>query len=189
MSETILIHCSGPDHPGQTTLLTGILAEYDACVLDIGQAVVHETLALGLLIEVPEGREFGPLKSALIEKAQGLGLHLRFTPISPEALHHWLMTQGKDRFIITVLGRAISARHLSRVSAIIADHALNIDRIERLSGRLSLAVHTGDSNACVELEVSGGGVEVFGRFIKTMQHLFLILFIGSSRSGSAGKAK
>jgi len=155
MSETILIHCSGPDHPGQTTLLTGILAEYDACVLDIGQAVVHETLALGLLIEVPEGREFGPLKSALIEKAQGLGLHLRFTPISPEALHHWLMTQGKDRFIITVLGRAISARHLSRVSAIIADHALNIDRIERLSGRLSLAVHTGDSNACVELEVSG----------------------------------
>jgi phosphoserine phosphatase len=155
MSETILIHCSGPDHPGQTTLLTGILAEYDACVLDIGQAVVHETLALGLLIEAPEGRDFAPLKTALIEKAQGLGLHLRFTPVSAEALHHWLTSEGKDRFIITVLGRAISAGDLSRVSAIIADHALNIDRIERLSGRLSLAVHTGDSNACVELEVSG----------------------------------
>src|SRR5271168_2340478 len=155
MSETILIHCSGPDHPGQTTLLTGILAEYDACVLDIGQAVVHETLALGLLIEVPEGRDFAPLKSALVERAQGLGLQVRFTPVSAEALHHWLITQGKDRFIITVLGRAISARDLSRVSAIIAAHALNIDRIERLSGRLSLAVHTGDSNACVELEVSG----------------------------------
>ncbi len=155
MSETILIHCSGPDHPGQTTQLTGILAEYDACVLDIGQAVVHETLAIGLLIEVPEGRDFAPLKSALLDKVQGLGLQVRFTPVSDEALHHWLTTQGKDRFIITVLGRAISAGHLSRVSAIIADHALNIDRIERLSGRLSLAVHTGDSNACVELEVSG----------------------------------
>jgi phosphoserine phosphatase len=155
MSETILIHCSGPDHPGQTTQLTAILAEYDACVLDIGQAVVHETLALGLLIEVPEGRDFDPLKIALIERAQALDLHLRFAPISAEALHHWLTTQGKDRFIITVLGRAISARDLSRVSAIIADHRLNIDRIERLSGRLSLAVHTGDSNACVELEVSG----------------------------------
>ncbi len=155
MSETILIHCSGPDHPGQTTLLTGILAEYDACVLDIGQAVVHETLALGLLIEVPEGRDFAPLKSALIEQSQALGLHLRFTPISAEALHHWLTTQGKNRFIITILGRAITAGQLSRVSAIIANHDLNIDRIERLSGRLSLAVHTGDSNACVELEVSG----------------------------------
>ena len=155
MRETVLIHFSGPDHPGQTTLLTGILAEHDACVLDIGQAVVHETLALGLLVEVPEGREFGPLKEALIERAQALGLHVRFTPISAEALDHWLHAQGKDRFIITVLGRAISARQLSRVSAIIAEHRLNIDRIERLSGRLSLAIHSGDSNACVELEVSG----------------------------------
>ncbi len=155
MRETILIHFSGQDHPGQTTMLTGILAEYDACVLDIGQAVVHETLALGLLIEVPEGRDFAPLRGALIEKSQVLGLQVRFTPISPEALEHWLTAQGKDRFIITVLGRAISARHLSRVSAIIAEHRLNIDRIERLSGRLSLAVHSGNSNACVELEVSG----------------------------------
>jgi phosphoserine phosphatase len=155
MRETVLIHFSGPDHPGQTTLLTGILAEYDACILDVGQAVVHETLALGLLIEVPEERNFAPLKHALIEKSQALGLHVRFTPISAEALEHWLRTQGKDRFIITMLGRAITARHLSQVSAIIADHRLNIDRVERLSGRLSLAVHTGHSNACVELEVSG----------------------------------
>ena len=123
MSETILIHFSGPDYPGQTTLLTGILAEFDACVLDIGQAVVHETLALGLLIEVPSERGFTPLKNALIEKSQALGLHVRFTAISTEALDHWLATQGKDRFIITVLGRAITARQLSLVSAIIADHA------------------------------------------------------------------
>src|SRR5579862_8249323 len=155
MRETILIHFSGPDQPGQSMLLTGILAEYKACILDIGQAVVHETLALGLLIEVPEGQDFAPLKAALIEKSQEIGLHVRFTPISAEALDHWLRTQGKDRFIITVLGRAISARQLSRVSAIIAEHRLNIDRIERLSGRLSLAVHTGNANACVELEISG----------------------------------
>ncbi len=155
LSETILIHFSGPDYPGQTTLLTGILAEYDVCVLDIGQAVVHETLALGLLIEVPSERGYTPLKNALIEKSQALGLHVRFTAISAEALDHWLATQGKGRFIITVLGRAITARQLSLVSAIIANHQLNIDRIERLSGRLSLAVHTGSSNACVELRVSG----------------------------------
>jgi phosphoserine phosphatase len=166
MSEIILLHFSGPDHPGQTTQLTAILAEYDACVLDIGQAVVHETLALGLLIEVPSATGFGPLKSALIEKSHALGLHVRFTPISAEALDHWLAGQGagqspgrsgqdEDRFLITVLGRAITAEQLSRVSAIIADHQLNIDRIERLSGRLSLAIHTGHTNACVELRASG----------------------------------
>ena len=145
MRETVLVHFSGHDHPGQTTLLTGILAEYDACILDIGQAVVHETLALGLLVEVPEGQAFAPLKAALIERAEAVGLHVRFTPVSERALDHWISTQGKDRFIITVLGRAISARQLSRVSAIIAGHRLNIDRIERLSGRLSLAIHTGGS--------------------------------------------
>jgi len=155
MSQKFLIHFSGQDHPGQTTVLTGVLAVYDACVLDIGQAVVHETLALALLVELSAERDFAPLKRALVERCGELGLEVRFTPISEEALDHWLATQGKDRYVITLLGRAISARQLSRVSAIVAGHGLNIDRIERLSGRLSLAVHSGDSNACVELEASG----------------------------------
>jgi len=155
MSQKFLIHFSGQDHPGQTTVLTGILAVYGACVLDIGQAVVHETLALALLVELSAERDFAPLKRALVERCGELGLEVRFTPISEEALDHWVATQGRDRYIITILGRAISARQLSHVSAVVADHGLNIDRIERLSGRLSLAVHSGDSNACVELEASG----------------------------------
>jgi phosphoserine phosphatase len=155
MSETILLHFSGPDHAGLTSELTRILADYRACVLDIGQAVVHETLALGLLIEIPAGSDFAPLKSALAGKAQALGLQVRSTHITRSALDHWLAAQGKDRFLITVLGRAISADALSRASAIIAAHGLNIDRIQRLSGRLSLAVHTSKANACVEMRASG----------------------------------
>jgi phosphoserine phosphatase len=155
MSETILLHFSGPDHEGLTSELTRILAIYSACVLDIGQAVVHETLALGLLVELPKGSGFSPLKRALAERAGDLGLQVRFTSVSKEALDHWLATQGKDRFLITVLGRAISADALSRVSAVIAAHGLNIDRIQRLSRRLSLAVHTPNANACVEMRASG----------------------------------
>jgi phosphoserine phosphatase len=155
MSDKILLHFSGPDHAGLTSELTRILVDYRACVLDIGQAVVHETLALGLLIEVPSGSDFTPLKNALMEKARALSLHVRFTPITKDALDHWLSLQGKDRFLITILGRAISADALSKVSAIIAAHGLNIDRIQRLSGRLSLAVHSSVSNACVEMRASG----------------------------------
>ncbi|HEV2273437.1 MAG TPA: phosphoserine phosphatase SerB [Acidobacteriaceae bacterium] len=158
MNETTLIHFSGPDKPGLTAVLTSLLAEYDARVLDIGQAVVHETLALGLLIEVPRGDRFVSLKNALRAKSEALGLHVRFTPVSRQAFEHWVAAQGKERFIITVLGRSISAGHLARVSAIIAHHGLNVDRIERLSGRHSLAARdSGDSNtnACVELRVSG----------------------------------
>lgn len=150
-----LLHFSGPDHPGLTAELTRILADARACILDIGQAVVHETLALGLLIELPENAAFAPPKAALLEKSQALGLNARFTPIGKDALDHWLAAQGKDRFLITILGRAISAHALSRVSAIIASHHLNIDRIQRLSGRRSLTVHSSTANACIEMRASG----------------------------------
>lgn len=155
MNETVLIHFSGPDKPGMTTRLTGILAQHGVCILDIGQAVVHETLALGLLVEMPEGGDFAPLKNALIVQSHEFNLNVRFTPIGKAELEHWIRSQGKDRFIITILGRAITALQLSRVTAIIAAHGLNVDRVERLSGRLSLALHSSNANACVELRVSG----------------------------------
>jgi phosphoserine phosphatase len=155
MIETILIHFSGRDRPGLTTQLTAILARYDACVLDIGQAVVHETLSLGLLVEIPRGESFRGLQDALIAKSRELRLQAAFTPIAKADLDDWISSQGKDQFIVTILGRAITADHLARVSAIIAQHGLNVDRIERLSGRLSLAVHTPEANACVEFTVNG----------------------------------
>jgi phosphoserine phosphatase len=155
MVETILLHFSGQDRPGITSELTALLAKCDACVLDIGQAVVHETLALGLLVEFPGESACTMSKAALAAKCDELGLQVRFTPIDPAALDHWIAAQGRDRYLITILGRAITARQLSHVSAIVAGHGMNIDRIERLSGRLSLAVHTPDANACVELRVSG----------------------------------
>jgi len=174
MNQTILIHFSGRDKPGLTAMLTAILAEYDACVLDIGQAVVHETVALGLLIEIPSGGSFLPLQNALIGKCGELELRVHFTPIAEAELMHWISHQGKDRFLITMLGRSIAARDLARVSAIIADHNLNVDRIERLSGRLSLTEHSPNANACVELRVSGqvrSEPEMRAEFLATTQAL------------------
>jgi phosphoserine phosphatase len=155
MTETILIHFSGRDRPGLTADLTSILASYDTCVLDIGQAVVHETLSLGLLVEIPRGESFRGVQDALLARSRELGLQVNFTLVAKADLDEWISSQGKDQFIVTVLGRAISANHLARVSSIVAQHGLNVDRIERLSGRLSLAVHSPDANACVELTVSG----------------------------------
>ncbi|HTF69029.1 MAG TPA: phosphoserine phosphatase SerB [Edaphobacter sp.] len=157
MNETVLIHFSGQNQPGLIAALTAILADYGACVLDIGQAVIHETLVLGLLIETPSD-QFPRLQKALAAKSMELRLQVNFAPIAKADLEHWIYSQGKDRFIITILGRAISANHLFQVSTVIAEHGLNVDRIERLSGRLSLAVHTSTSNACVELRASGSAI-------------------------------
>jgi phosphoserine phosphatase len=155
MSKFILINISGDDKPGETSSLANILATYDVRILDIGQAVVHDTLALAILIEIPPGKEFTPLKKDLIVRAHELDLQIRFTPITPDAFKHWVKSQGKHRFIVTVLGRVITAEQLARVSAVIAENNLNIDRIERLSGRLSLTGQNPNANACIELEVSG----------------------------------
>jgi phosphoserine phosphatase len=124
-------------------------------VLDIGQAVVHETLSLGLLVEVPRDPGFAGLQQALTAESERMGLLATFTMVAQTDVAEWISSQGHDQFIVTILGRAISADHLAQVTAVIAQHGLNVDRIERLSGRPSLAVHTPDAIACVELNVNG----------------------------------
>jgi phosphoserine phosphatase len=155
MIDTILINFYGHDRPGLIAELTAILASFGTLVLDIGQAVVHETLSLGLLVEIREGESSSGLREALLAKSSELRLQMNFTPIAKPDLEDWISSQGEDQFIVTILGRAITADHLARVSAIVSAHDLNIARIERLSGRLSLAVHTADANACVELILHG----------------------------------
>lgn len=155
MNKIVLINVSGGDRPGLTSSLTEILATHDGRILDIGQAVVHETLALAMLIEVPGNEEFTPLKKDLIVKAHELELKIKFTPIGEDSFKHWVRSQGKFRFVISMLGRVITSEQLAKVSAAISNSAFNIDRIERLSGRLSLTGRAENTNACVELEISG----------------------------------
>jgi phosphoserine phosphatase len=155
MDKIILINFSGGDRPGLTSSLAAILAQYDVRILDIGQAVVHETLTLAILIEVPTGREFTPLKKDLIVRAHELDLKIKLTPVNEAAFQHWVGAQGKFRFILSVLGRQISAAQFASISAAVSENGFNIDRIERLSGRLSLTRRVENANACVELEISG----------------------------------
>jgi phosphoserine phosphatase len=170
--EAVLLHFAGHDAPGLTAQLTGILAEHGVSILDIGQAVVHESLSLGLLIESPAPAAFSGLQAAVTERAAKLGLQARFTPVHSDALRHWLHGLHHHHFIITVLGRSITAQHLARVTSIIASHGMNIDRIERLSGQLSASAAPG--NACIELAVSGdpqGELAMRPDFLSTAQEL------------------
>lgn len=150
--EAVLIHFSGHDAPGQTAALTGILAAHAIRILDIGQAVVHESLTLAILVEA-RGETFAPVKAALTDRAHELGLTARFRAVPGSALEHWAHGLQQHQFIITILGRAIAARELARVSGILARHGMTIVRIDRLSGKLAPADL--EANACVEFAVSG----------------------------------
>jgi phosphoserine phosphatase len=172
INETILIHFSGPDAPGITAGIAGVLAAEDVNILDIGQAVVHETLALGMLVEISAVVDYAALKSVLEQRAQTLGLQVQFRRIAPSAVEHWLNGLREQHagvrfahFIVTLLGRRqITLQQVARVSGIVAAHGMNIDRMERLSGRLSgRAGRAQDAeNACVELGVSGDAAREAG---------------------------
>ena len=154
-SEIILVNVSGEDKPGVTSSITAIFAAHNVNILDIGQAVIHNALSLGFLIELPPEAEASPILKELVFKAYELGITITFTPITHQHYAEWVSGQGKERFIVTILGRKLTAKQLARVTCVVHRHGLNIDYISRLSGRIPLEQANRHSRACVELSVRG----------------------------------
>ncbi|MBM7423505.1 MULTISPECIES: phosphoserine phosphatase SerB [Spongiibacter] len=155
MNEIIMINIAGDDRPGVTSSITGILADHDVAVLDIGQAVIHDTLSLGLLVSLPSGTEAASILKDVLFRCHEMGLQVRFLPVSADSYQQWVAGQGKQRHIVTLLARKISAQHIAHVTEIVSRYGLNIDRIDRLSGRVPLEGVDEQSKASVELSVRG----------------------------------
>jgi phosphoserine phosphatase len=154
-SRVLLVNITGHDKLGVTHSLMQVMSAFGTRILDIGQALIHEALTLGILIELTEEMKSSPMLTELLLKAHELGVQIRFTAISGEEYQAWVEAQRRRRFIITVLGPEITAGHLSAVSGIIAASGLNIDRIDRLSGRTPLQRSPEPSRVCVEFSASG----------------------------------
>ncbi|HSO12776.1 MAG TPA: phosphoserine phosphatase SerB [Anaerolineales bacterium] len=156
MNQPILISITGMDRPGITATITQVLAEFNVNILDIGQSVIHDTLSLGMLAEIPEQfDDVHPIKQAIQRKVSDLDLTVRYVDISLESYGNWVGQQGKARHIVTLLARRITAYQISRLSGIVADNGLNIDKITRLSGRVPLESIGSDGQACVEFSLRG----------------------------------
>ncbi len=154
-SRVLHIDITGPDRSGVTHALTSILGRSGARILDIGQAVIHDALALGMLVELTDQMKASPMLSELLLKAHELGVQIRFTSASGEDYQAWVTGQSKGRYLISVLGPTLTAAHLADVSGAIARAGLNIDRIDRLSGRTPLEPADGLARVCFELAASG----------------------------------
>lgn len=155
MKEIMIINISGEDKPGLTSSITEILSRHKTNILDIGQAVIHNTLSLGILIEIPEESTSSPILKDVLLCAHTLGINVKFTPIDESVYHQWVDEQGKTRNIVTLLANKITALQISKISSIIASHGLNIDNISRLSGRVRLDRESNNANACVEFSFRG----------------------------------
>ena len=152
--EIILININGTDRPGVTAALTEILAKNNAVILDIGQADIHNNLSLGILFQSSEGNS-GDILKELLFKSYELDVNIRFNPITEEAYNQWVSMQGKNRYIITILGRKLTARQIAGVTRIVADQDMSIDDIKRLTGRIPLDENARTPKASVEFSVRG----------------------------------
>ena len=152
--EQILISITGQDRPGLTASATEILARHGATILDIGQADIHSTLSLGILIRIKEAQS-GQVMKELLFKANELGVNIAFTPVTDEEYENWVGRQGKNRYILTLIGRQLTAKQIAAATKVIAEQGLNIDSILRLTGRMSIAHPERNVRACIEFSLRG----------------------------------
>ena len=155
MREIVLINITGEDRPGLTAAVTGVLARGGVNILDIGQAVIHDTLSFGILVEIPQGAPSSAVLKDVLFAGYELDQQVRFTPVSEADYQQWVAGQGKPRHIVTLLTRKVSAEQLHRVSSITAKYGLNIDHIDRLSGRMPLDMPAERGKGCIEFSVRG----------------------------------
>jgi phosphoserine phosphatase len=170
--EIVMINIYGPDRPGIISVITEILGEHGVSILDIGQAVIHNSLNLGILVELNH-RDSAPVLKDLLFKGYEMGITVRFTPVSEETYNSWVDQQGKERFIITLISRKLTAEQISKVTFEILNQGLNIDVISRLTGRIPL-------NANVEYDTNSKSVVEFSvrgkpRSVSTMKSSFIDL--------------
>ena len=145
-TELILIRISGS--------VTAILSKYQVDIMDIGQADIHSTLSLGILFKCSD-QDSGNIMKELLFKASDLGINIRFYPISDEEYETWVNLQGKNRYILTLLGRKLTAQQIAGATKLLAEQQLNIDGIRRLTGRIPLDEKKANVRACIEFSVRG----------------------------------
>ena len=154
MKEQILIRINGQDRPGLTAAVMGVLAKYNAQILDIGQADIHSTLSLGILIRIDESHS-GQVMKELLFKTTELGVNIGFAPVTDDEYEAWVQRQGKNRYILTIIGRTLSASQIEAATQIITRQGLNIDSIRRLTGRMSIQHPSPAGRACIEFSLRG----------------------------------
>ena len=128
----VLVTVAGPDAPGITASLTGIVARGGAVLLDIEQVVVQGQLLLVLLVGVPDAPGSGsPVIKDLLFSAKELGLELDFQVLGDKPV----TDAGVPRltWALTIIGDVVDAAAVNALTSCLAQHGANIDAIERLS--------------------------------------------------------
>ena len=156
MREIILISFLGPDQPNQFTRLMQVLSVHSLQILDVGQAVIHNQLTLGIVVSSNDQTATALAMKDILILAHDIGLTVRFKPISGAEYDQWVSEGGRTRYIVTALAPELTAEHLQAVTNIVSSQGFNIETVTRLSGRPERNGHQdGLKRSCVQFGLSG----------------------------------
>ena len=156
MREIILISFLGPDQPNQFTRLMQVLSVHSLQILDVGQAVIHNQLTLGIVVSSQDQTATALAMKDILILAHDIGLTVRFKPISAADYDQWVSEGGRTRYIVTALAPELNAGHLQAVTNIVSSQGFNIETVTRLSGRPAQdRPQTEPKRACVQFGLSG----------------------------------
>lgn len=155
MREFLLINISGEDKPGVTSSVNEVLGRYGAIVLDIGQSNLHHNLNLGILVMVEDDNLTGNMLKEVLCQCSQMGMVVRYTPLTEDQYRAWVQRQNNERYVFTVLSRELKATHIGRVTEALSRRKLNIDAIQRLTGRTDIEAPEDKKHTCVEFLVRG----------------------------------
>ena len=156
MREIILISFLGPDQPNQFTRLMQVLSVHSLQILDVGQAVIHNQLTLGIVVASDDQTATALAMKDILILAHEIGLTVRFKPIAASDYDQWVKEGGRTRYIVTALAPELTASHLQAVTHIVSSQGFNIETVTRLSGRPNLDGSKDEPRrACVEFGLKG----------------------------------
>ena len=160
MQEIILISFLGSDQPNQFTRLMQVLSVHRLQILDVGQAVIHNQLTLGIVVSSDDQTATALAMREILILAQDIGLTVRFKPIPANEYQQWVAEGGRTKYIVTALAPELTASHLQSVTKIVSDQGFNIETVTRLSGRLELEANSVEQQshenvACIQFGLSG----------------------------------
>jgi len=129
----ILVTVSGQDGPGITARLMKIIADYGVEVFDMGQAVTHGLLSLSFVLGLnPEDKnQSGNVLKDLLFEANLMGLALSYKVVDKKI---YTPEMYGEKFIVTCVSPStITSTFISDVANILAQHKINIERIDKVS--------------------------------------------------------
>ena len=167
----MLVSISGQDKPGLMSALMGICVEYDAQILDMGQAVIHDELALGLLLF---SANLDAMSAAIEARCEQTGSALRMQRVNADDYGAWSQTIFQSPLILTLLTNGSAAQPLQAVSALTHTFRMNIDTVRRLTKPKALVGSADtDDRFGLEMRLSGelaSSVEFQAELLKLADH-------------------